>query len=53
MYAASAAQEILQRRQVLLARMRDRGALLVEVDAAAMSTAVVNTYLDVKQQNRL
>ncbi len=53
MYAASAAQEILQRRQVLLARMRDRGALLVEVDAAAMSAAVVNTYLDVKQQNRL
>ena len=53
MYAASAAQEILQRRQVLLARMRDRGALLVEVDAAAMSAAVVNTYLDVKQQSRL
>ncbi len=53
MYAASAAQEILQRRQVLLARMRDRGAMLVEVDAAAMSAAVVNTYLDVKHQNRL
>ena len=53
MYAASAAQEVLQRRQVLLARMRNRGALLVEVDAAAMSAAVVNRYLDVKQQNRL
>ncbi len=53
MYAASAAQEVLQRRQVLLARMRDRGALLVEVDAAEMSAAVVNTYLDIKQQNRL
>jgi uncharacterized protein (DUF58 family) len=53
MYAASAAQEILQRRQVLLARMRDRGALLVEVDAAAISAAVVNAYLDIKQQSRL
>lgn len=53
MYAAAAAQEILQRRQVLLARMRERGALLVEVDAAAMSAAVVNSYLDVKQQSRL
>jgi len=53
MYAASAAQEILQRRQVLLARMRDRGALLVEVDSAEMSAAVVNTYLDIKQQSRL
>ena len=53
MYAASAAQEILHRRQVLLARMRDRGTLLVEVDAAALSAAVVNSYLDVKQQSRL
>ena len=41
------------RRQILLARMRDRGALLVEVDTAAMSAAVVNAYLDIKQQNRL
>ena len=53
MYAASAATETLHRRQVLLAGMRDRGALLVEVDAAVMSTAVVNSYLEVKQQNRL
>ena len=53
MYQASAAQEIIQRRQVLLARMRDRGVLLVEVDTAAMSAAVVNAYLDIKQQNRL
>jgi len=53
MYEASAAQEIMQRRHVLLARMRDRGVLLVEVDTAAMSAAVVNTYLDIKQQNRL
>ena len=53
MYEASAAQEILHRRQILLARMRDRGALLVEVDTAAMSAAVVNAYLDIKQQNRL
>lgn len=53
MYEASAAQEIMQRRQVLLGRMRDRGVLLVEVNTAAMSAAVVNTYLDIKQQNRL
>ena len=53
MYEASAAQEIMQRRQVLLARMRDHGVLLVEVDTAAMSAAVITTYLDIKQQNRL
>ncbi len=53
MYEASAAQEVIQRRQVLLARMRDRGVLLVEVNVAAMSAAVVNSYLNIKQQNRL
>lgn len=53
MYQAAAAQEIIQRRQMLLARMRDRGVLLVEVDTAAMSAAVVNAYLNIKQQNRL
>jgi uncharacterized protein (DUF58 family) len=53
MYAASAAQEVLQRRQVLLARMSERGALLVEVNAAATAAAVVNAYLEIKQQNRL
>jgi len=53
MYAASAAQEILHRRHLLLARMRDRGALLVEVGASMMSAAIVNAYLDIKQQNRL
>ncbi len=53
MYQAAAAQEVIQRRQLLLARMRDRSALLVEVNVAAMSAAVVNAYLAIKQQNRL
>jgi uncharacterized protein (DUF58 family) len=53
MYEASAAQEILHRRQVLLARMRDRGVLLVEVGTAAMSAAVMNAYLEIKEHNRL
>lgn len=53
MYEAAAAQEIIHRRQILLGRMRDRGVLLVEVDTAALSAAVVNSYLDIKQQNRL
>ena len=53
MYQASAAQEVIHRRQLLLARMRDRGIFLVEVNSAVLSTAVVNAYLDIKQQNRL
>ena len=53
MYEASAAQEILHRRQLLLARMRDRGVLLVEVGTAAMSAAVMNAYLEIKEHNRL
>lgn len=53
MYRAAAAQEIVHRRQILLARMHDRGVLLVEVDTAAVSTAIVNAYLEIKHQNRL
>ena len=52
MYESAAAQEVLQRRDVLLARLRARGALAIEA-SAALSATLVNTYLDVKQRNRL
>jgi hypothetical protein len=53
MYQVTAAQEMMHRREVLLARLRQRGALAVEVSSAAASTAVVNSYLEVKQRNLL
>lgn len=53
MYRTTAAQEALYRREVLLAKLRQRGALAVEVSSAAASVTVVNSYLDVKQRNLL
>jgi uncharacterized protein (DUF58 family) len=53
MYRTTAAQETMHRREVLLAKLRQRGALAVEVSSAAASVAVVNSYLDVKHRNLL
>ena len=53
MYQAAAAQEVMHRREALLARMRERGALTIEVSSAALSSAIVNSYLDIKQRNQL
>lgn len=53
MYRMTAAQEALHRREVLLGKIRQRGAVAVEVNSAAASVTVVNSYLDVKQRNLL
>ena len=53
MYRMTAAQEALHRREVLLAKLRQRGVLTVEVNSGAASATVVNSYLDVKQRNLL
>jgi hypothetical protein len=37
----------------MLAKLRHRGVLAVEVNSAAASATVVNSYLDVKQRNLL
>jgi len=53
MYVVTAAQEMLHRREVLLARVRERGALALEVGTGKLSTALVNSYLEVKQRSRI
>jgi uncharacterized protein (DUF58 family) len=53
MYRTTAAQETLHRREVALAKLRQRGALAVEVSSAAASVTVVNSYLEVKERNLL
>ena len=53
MYRTTAAQETLHRREVVLAKLRQRGALAVEVNSAAASVTLVNSYLKVKQLNLL
>jgi uncharacterized protein (DUF58 family) len=53
MFETAAAQEVEQRRELLLATLRARGALALETTSASLSAAIVNGYLDVKQRNRL
>jgi len=51
MFRTVAAQEIVQRRDVLLRGLRQQGALTLEVDAAKLSSAVVNQYLQAKERS--
>jgi uncharacterized protein (DUF58 family) len=53
MYHYTAALEIVQRRALLLRRLRQRGALTLEVDPRRLSTALVNRYLEVKERSLL
>ena len=53
MFESAAAQEVIHRRELLLARLRQRGALALEIAPAGLSTALVNHYLEIKEQSRL
>jgi uncharacterized protein (DUF58 family) len=53
MYQVAAAQEMVHRRELLLARMRERGALAIEVTSGAISPVLVNSYLQIKERNQL
>jgi uncharacterized protein (DUF58 family) len=53
MYHYTAALEIVQRRGLLLRRVRQQGALTLEVDPRGLSTALVNRYLEVKERSLL
>ena len=51
MYRVLAAQETLERRDVLLRGLQHRGVLLVDIDPGAPAAAVVDRYLSVKDRN--
>jgi uncharacterized protein (DUF58 family) len=53
MYQVTAAQEVIHRRELLLARLRERGALAVEAYAGDLAPLLVNSYLSIKQKNQL
>jgi len=53
MYQVAAAQETVHRRELLLARLRERGALALEVSSGAVSPVLVNAYLQIKERNQL
>jgi len=52
LYRYTAAIETLHRRELLLARMRERGTLAMEVDAHEISTIVMNKYLELKERGQ-
>jgi uncharacterized protein (DUF58 family) len=53
MFQVSAAQEMVHRRELLLARLRERGALALEVNSGSVSPVLVNSYLQIKERNQL
>jgi uncharacterized protein (DUF58 family) len=53
MYRSVAAQEVVYRREVLLGRLRERGALAMEVAPHQFSTVLLNQYLFVKERSLL
>ncbi|HEY0795259.1 MAG TPA: DUF58 domain-containing protein [Acidisarcina sp.] len=53
MYRSAAAQELVQRRELLLARLRQQGALTLETTPETTLSAVLNRYLKVKEQGLL
>jgi uncharacterized protein (DUF58 family) len=53
MYETVAAQEMMRRRELLLSRLRERGALALEVDPGKLSTGLVNQYLGIKERSLL
>jgi uncharacterized protein (DUF58 family) len=53
MYQYVAAQEIVQRREILLRRMREQGALAMEFLPGHLSSEIVNQYLQIKSKGML
>ena len=50
MFAVAAAQELVHRRMVLMAQLREQGALTMETEPRNLTAAVLNRYLEVKEQ---
>ena len=50
MFRAAAAQEMAGRRELLLARLHEQGALTLDLNPEALTSAVLNNYLTVKER---
>ena len=53
MFRAAAAQELTVRRELLLAQLREQGALTLDLDPRYLTAAVLNEYLKIKEQARI
>ena len=52
-YRYVAAQEVIERRELLLRRLRQQGALAFELEPSQLATGLVNRYLEVKERSML
>jgi uncharacterized protein (DUF58 family) len=50
MFRAAAAQEMVGRRELLLARLHEQGALTLDLNPEALTSSVLNQYLTVKER---
>jgi uncharacterized protein (DUF58 family) len=50
MFRAAAAQEMTSRRELLLARLKEQGALTLDLNPEALTSSVLNQYLAVKER---
>jgi uncharacterized protein (DUF58 family) len=50
MFRAAAAQEMAGRRELLLARLHEQGALTLDLNPEALTSSVLNQYLTVKER---
>ena len=53
MYRYVAGLELVQRRELLLRRLREQGVLALEIEPSHLSTGLVNQYLQVKERSLL
>ena len=53
MFETAAAQELLSRRERLLRRLEERGAMTLETQPESLAVSVLNRYLEVKEQGLL
>jgi uncharacterized protein (DUF58 family) len=51
MFRASAAQEMAARRELLLSRLHEQGALTLDLGPDALTSSVLNQYLKVKERS--
>ena len=51
MYEIAAAQEMVHRRETLIGKVRNKGAMALEISPSKLTTALVNQYLEVKERN--
>jgi uncharacterized protein (DUF58 family) len=53
MFENAAAQELLDRRERLLRRLQERGAMTLETQPETLAASLLNRYLEVKEQGTL